>query len=50
MIFLGVDLLRCVFELDGIGTLVVNVSGLIVLVWILRGALLVVYFKEFTLF
>ena len=46
----GVDLLYCVFELYGFSTLVATGAGLFVLVWMLRGALLGVFFKDSTLF
>ena len=50
MRFHGVYLLCCVVKLDGFGVLVADVSGLLVLVYMLRGALLSVIFQEFILF
>ena len=46
--FHGVNLLRCVVELDSIGTFVAAGAGLLVFVWMLRIELLVVLFKDFT--
>ena len=47
--FYGVNLLRRVVELDDIGALVASGVGLLVLVWIMCGALLGVFLKYFTL-
>ena len=50
MRFHSVNLLCRDVELDGLGALVAARAGFLVLVWMLRGALLGVFFKEFTLF
>ena len=51
MRFHGVNLLRRIVKLDGLGALVVSVGGgSLVLVWILRGDLIGVLFKDFAFF
>ena len=48
MRFHGVNLLRCVVELDSIGTFIAAGAGLLVLVWMLLRVILGVLFKDFT--
>ena len=50
MRFHGVNLLHCAVKLDGFGSLVASGAEFLVLVLMLRGALLSVFFKDFTNF
>ena len=50
MRFHVVSLLSNIVKVDGIDALVASGAGFLVLVWMLRGALLGVFFKDFTLF
>ena len=51
MIFRGVNLLRSAIELGGFDAVVVAPgAGFLVILWILNGARIGVFFKEFSLF
>ena len=50
MIFHSVNLLNCDIKLDGLCALVAAGEGFLVLLWILRGVLISLLFKDFTLF